>query len=108
MTPSYWTIPGIYREAPTQDSIINAVCKYFNITKDQLTQKTRKREIVEARQVACVLIRKNFPRLSYEKIGNMLGGLNHATMIHAIKKVDNMLATDKAFIQTFNRIKNEI
>jgi len=107
MTPSYWTIPGIFREAPTQDSIIKAVCSNFKITPKDMVVKTRKREVVEARQVACVLIRKH-SRLSYAKIGNLLGGLDHATMLYAMKKVDNLLETDKDFIKLFNKIKNEI
>ena len=108
MKLSYWSIPGIQKQAVTHDSIVKAVCKNFNITKAQLVVKTRKREVVEARQVACVLMRKHFPRMSFGRIGTFLGGLDHATMIHAIGKVDNLLETDKDFNKLFNKITNEI
>lgn len=68
--------------------IIHAVCSVFNITMNQLTANTNKRESVAPRQVAMYLMAHK-TNLSYNKIGCLLGNKNHATVSHSITVVSN-------------------
>ncbi len=78
------------------DSIKKTVCEYFNITPDLLKSKTRKREIVQSRQVA-MYFAKIYTKNSLATIGSMIGGKDHATVLHACKTVNNLMETDKRF-----------
>ena len=76
--------------------IQNAVCTYFNITTDQFLSKTRKREIVQARQIAMYLSR-SLTKTSLSSIGTQLGGKDHATVLHACNTVCDLMDTDRSF-----------
>ena len=76
--------------------IQSAVCSYFNITTDQFLSKTRKREIVQARQIAMYLSR-NLTKTSLSSIGTQLGGKDHATVLHACNTVCDLMDTDRSF-----------
>ena len=68
------------------DFIKKTVCDYFNIAPDQLKSKTRKREIVQSRQVA-MYFAKIYTKNSLASIGSQIGGKDHATVLHACKTV---------------------
>lgn len=70
--------------------------KAFKLTIDDLRIRTRKREIVEARQV-CMWWLKNNTKQSLAEIGSYFGDFDHATVIHACKTVNNLIDTDKLF-----------
>lgn len=72
-----------------------------------LESGTRKREYVEARQIAMVLIREN-TRLSLKKTGSFFGNRDHSTVCHANTTVSDLLYTDKAFEMNFNYIKHKV
>ena len=76
--------------------IQSAVCNYFNITTDQFLSKTRKREIVQARQIAMYLSR-SLTKTSLSSIGTQLGGKDHATVLHACNTVGDLMDTDRSF-----------
>ena len=76
--------------------IKKTVCDYFNIAPDQLKSKTRKREIVQSRQVA-MYFAKIYTKNSLASIGSQIGGKDHATVLHACKTVNNLMETDKLF-----------
>jgi chromosomal replication initiator protein len=78
------------------DYIQKVVCNYFNIGLEQLRSKTRKREIVQARQVA-MFFSKTLTKSSLATIGSQIGGKDHATVLHACKTVNNLIETDKRF-----------
>ncbi len=78
------------------DFIKKTVCEYFNIPLEQLKSKTRKREIVQSRQVA-MFFAKSFTKNSLATIGAQIGGKDHATVLHACKTVNNLIETDKRF-----------
>jgi chromosomal replication initiator protein len=77
--------------------IQKVVCDYFNIHVDQLQEKTRKREIVQARQVA-MFFSKSLTKSSLATIGSQIGNKDHATVLHACKTVNNLIETDKRFM----------
>ncbi len=78
------------------DYIQKVVSDYFNINMDQLHTKTRKREIVQARQIA-MYFSKNLTKSSLASIGSQIGNKDHATVLHACKTVNNLIETDKQF-----------
>ncbi len=78
------------------DYIQKVVCKYFDVTLEQLNSKTRKREIVQARQIA-MYFAKTMTKASLASIGASIGGKDHATVLHACKTVNNLMDTDKHF-----------
>jgi chromosomal replication initiator protein len=78
------------------DYIQKIVSEYFQMNIDTLQSKTRKRHIVQARQLAMYFAKK-FTKASLASIGNQIGKRDHATVLHACKTVDNLTFTDKQF-----------
>lgn len=78
------------------DYIQKVVSKYFNMDVATLQSKTRKRHIVQARQLA-MFFAKRLTKTSLASIGNQIGQRDHATVLHACKTVDNLAETDKQF-----------
>ena len=78
------------------DSIQKIVSDYFQMDVDTLQSKTRKRHIVQARQLA-MFFAKKLTKASLASIGSQIGQRDHATVLHACKTVDNLASTDKQF-----------
>lgn len=78
------------------DAIINAVCKASGIRKADMTGKSRKREIAQARQLALYLGRK-YTDLSYNELGRAMGGRDHTTVLHSCEQIEKRLAADKPY-----------
>ncbi len=78
------------------DYIQKVVSEYFQMDVDTLQSKTRKRHIVQARQLA-MFFAKKFTKASLASIGSQIGKRDHATVLHACKTVDNLASTDKQF-----------
>ena len=89
---SYMAIPGVLINNNPKD-IIKQIEEF---TKQKIDIKTRKREVVEARQIAMYVI-KCRTKLSFAEIGGLCGGKDHATVLHSIKTVKNVCDTDRAF-----------
>lgn len=81
----------------TIDKVQKAVCDYFNITRDALLSVSRKRQIVQARQISMYLSRNLIPNCSLSTIGAETGGKDHATVLHACSTVSDLMATDRSF-----------
>ena len=80
----------------TIDSIQKMVCEYFDVAYEKLQQKTRKREIVQARQITMYLA-KAFTKNSLKTIGEHFGGRDHTTVIHSCQTVKDLMDTDSVF-----------
>jgi chromosomal replication initiator protein len=89
------------------DYIQKVVCNYFDVPVDSLQSKTRKREIVQARQVA-MYFSKNLTKSSLATIGSQIGGKDHATVLHACKTVNNLVETDKQFKTQIEEIEKKL
>lgn len=72
------------------------VCEYFEVPIDMVKSKTRKREIVQARQISMYLS-KLHTKTSLKSIGAFFGGRDHSTVIYACQTVDDLIDTDKKF-----------
>lgn len=78
------------------DYIQKIVSDYFQMNVETLQSKTRKRHIVQARQLA-MFFAKKYTKASLASIGSQIGKRDHATVLHACKTVDNLTSTDKQF-----------
>jgi chromosomal replication initiator protein len=88
------------------DFIQKSVSEYFGIHTDELKAKTRKKEIVIARQVA-MYFSKEFTNHSLKSIGYHFGGRDHSTVIHAVQTVNDMIETDSGFRNSVNELKKK-
>ncbi len=80
----------------TIDYIQKTVCQYFDIPIEKLKSKSRKRETVQARQLA-MYFSKQHTKASLAVIGSKCGNKDHATVLHACKTIKNLIDTDKRF-----------
>ncbi|MBN1250719.1 MAG: chromosomal replication initiator protein DnaA [Bacteroidales bacterium] len=91
----------------TIEYIQKVVCDYFDMNVDVLQSKTRKREIVQARQIA-MFFSKNLTSSSLSTIGSQIGGKDHATVLHAYKTVNNLAETNKEFKEYIKDIEKKL
>ena len=97
-------IVGEQKSEMTIDKVQKVVCEYFNISREDLVSKTRKRQIVQARQIAMYMSR-SLINCSLSTIGAEIGGKDHATVLHACTTVNDLMSTDKTFRQYVNDIE---
>jgi chromosomal replication initiator protein len=88
----------------TLEKIQDIVSSYFKININEIHSKSRKREIVQARQVTMFLSKK-YTDHSYSHIGNMVGKRDHATVLHACKTIQDNIDVDKGFRLTIKDIE---
>jgi chromosomal replication initiator protein len=89
------------------DYIMKFVSEYFGVTIEQMKDKTRKREIVVARQVS-MYFAKEYTNMSLKSIGSNFGNRDHSTVIHAIQSVNDLMDTDKKFNATMQDLMKKI
>ncbi len=87
--------------------ISKVVCDYFNMPVESIQTKTRKREIVQARQIT-MYFSKTLTKYSLASIGAQIGNKDHATVLHACKTVNNLKDTDKNFRQYMDDIEKKL
>jgi chromosomal replication initiator protein len=78
------------------DSIQTMVCEYFDLPVDLLRATTRKREVVQARQISMYFAKK-LTKHSLKAIGDYFGGRDHSTVIHSCQTVEDLMETDRRF-----------
>lgn len=84
--------------------IVSAIAEYYNIEEANIYEKTRRKEIVRARQVIMYILREDFS-ISYPLIGQKLGGKDHTTVIHSHLKIKKDLNTDPSLVQEIEKIR---
>lgn len=80
----------------TVDKIQDIVCQYYHIAPDVLLSKSRKREIVQARQLTMYFC-KNYTNASLTTIGRQIGRKDHTTVLYACRAIADLMATDRTF-----------
>lgn len=87
------------------ERIMIGVGKRFGLTQEQLISKSRKREIVTARQMGFYIIKNRYDgRISLSSIGSLYGGRDHATVLHGIKTVNDLIETSKTYNKTLDEL----
>ena len=91
----------------TVEKVQDIVSSFFKIDIEQIHSKSRKREIVQARQVTMFLSKK-YTNHSYAYIGKMVGKRDHATVLHACKTVQDSIDIDKGFRLTMKDLETQL
>jgi len=89
----------------TIDDILEKVCQHFGVTQQNVFSKSRKREFVQARQVSMYLAQK-YTKMPSARIGKLIGGRDHSTVIHSCTAIEQRLKVDKAFLEEMNSIEH--
>lgn len=90
----------------TVDDIMDTVCTHFNVTTTEVNSKSRKRELVNARQVSMYFAQK-YTKMPASRIGTLVGGRDHSTVIHSCNQVETRLKTDNKFSKELATIESE-
>ena len=93
------------KQSLTADRIIDCVCKYFSISKDDLVGKKKNKEIVEPRQICMYLICEMLD-LPLVSVGQIFGGRDHTTVIHAREKISDLIKENNRIRVTVNDLKS--
>ncbi|MDO4191578.1 MAG: chromosomal replication initiator protein DnaA [Bacteroidales bacterium] len=91
----------------TIDQICNIVGNYYSVSKDLMVSTTRRREIVQARQVVIYLSRLH-TKSSLKTIGKFLGNRDHATVKYSYSQVENLMCTDKTLKKDIEILSKQI
>jgi chromosomal replication initiator protein len=89
------------------DMILDTVAEHFHITKEDILSKSRKKDIAIPRQIAMYLIREEL-KLTFPNIGELLGGKDHSTVMHAWNKVKKDIVTNYSLEQDITLLKNKL
>ncbi|MDP1710320.1 MAG: helix-turn-helix domain-containing protein, partial [candidate division WWE3 bacterium] len=100
------SIPASRRFVNPPD-VIGTVCRCFGINREQLCSPSRSREIVLPRQIAAYLLRQ-MGNASLNQIGALLGGKDHTTILHGLKKIEKDLTQNNFLRNQVESIRGEI
>ncbi len=89
----------------TIDDILEKVCNHFNVSVSGVNGKSRKRELVIARQVSMYLAQK-YTKMPASRIGKLVGGRDHSTVIHSCSQIEQRMKIEKGFAEEVNSIEN--
>lgn len=92
-------------EPLTIDEIIDKVCSHFNVTTTAVNSRSRKQDIVLARQVSMYLAQKH-TKMPANRIGKLVGGRDHSTVLHSCSQIEKRLQVDKGFTAELSTIEN--
>ena len=89
----------------TIDDILEKVCQHFKVTQQHIFSKSRKRDLVQVRQISMYLAQK-YTKMPAGRIGQLIGNRDHSTVIHSCNAIEQRLKVDKAFSAELSSIEN--
>ena len=89
----------------TVDEILDKVCNHYSVSQQHVLSRSRKRDYVLVRQISMYLAQK-YTKMPAGRIGQLIGGRDHSTVIHSCSAVEQRLKVDKAFLSEVNSIEN--
>ena len=89
----------------TVDDILETVCGHYGVAQQNVFSKSRKRDYVLVRQVSMYLAQK-YTKMPASRIGQLIGGRDHSTVIHSCSTIEQRLKVDKAFSAELVSIEN--
>ena len=89
----------------TIDDILNKVCSHFRVSIEEVSGKSRKHNLVVARQVSMYLAQKH-TKMPASRIGKLIAGRDHSTVIHSCEKVEERMKSDSAFCDEIASIED--
>jgi len=99
--------PHLPAPLPTPESILTAVCRHFSVSRQLLTSRSRNRQLAYARHIAMYLLREDAHR-PLTDIGRVLGGRDHATVLHGHSKITKELAFLQDTREHIERLRHNI
>jgi len=97
----------LQRPASSPDRILKSVCQHFEVTMADLCSPRRPQALSFARQAAMYLLRER-TELSLSEIGGLLGGRDHTTILHGIRKIDEEMAGDSRVRDHLTRLRGQL
>ncbi|MSR47308.1 MAG: hypothetical protein EXS13_09625 [Planctomycetes bacterium] len=97
----------LQRPASSPDRILKAVCQHFEVTMADMSSPRRPQALSFARQSAMYLLRER-TELSLSEIGGLLGGRDHTTILHGIRKIDAIARSDSRVRDHLNRLRGQL
>jgi chromosomal replication initiator protein len=88
----------------TIDDILDKVCNHFNVEQQHVFSKSRKRDFVMVRQISMYLAQK-YTKMPASRIGKLVGGRDHSTVIHSCNTISQRLKVDHAFQSEIDSIE---
>ncbi|MBP3251164.1 MAG: chromosomal replication initiator protein DnaA [Prevotella sp.] len=88
----------------TVDDILEVVCRHYGVSQQNVFSKSRKRDYVQVRQVSMYLAQK-YTKMPASRIGQLIGGRDHSTVLHSCSAVEQRLKVDKAFYEELGSIE---
>ncbi len=95
-----WDRAPVFQVGPSAEEILAAICEVSGETKWDILGPRRNIRLARARQVACYLIKIHRPNMSFPHIGRFMGDRDHTTIMHAVRKVEDLLASGDEFTCT--------
>lgn len=89
----------------TIDEILEKVCNHFNVSVSAVNGRSRKQDLVTARQVSMYLAQK-YTKMPASRIGKLVGGRDHSTVIHSCSRIEQRLQVDSIFSNELMSIEN--
>ena len=89
----------------TIDDILEKVCNHYGVDQKNVFSKSRKRDYVQVRQISMYLAQKH-TKMPASRIGQLIGGRDHSTVIHSCNTIEKRLKIDKAFMAELSSIEN--
>ena len=84
--------------------VIKLISDFYNISEENVFDKTRKKEVVKPRQVIMYILREDF-NISFPSIGDKMGGRDHTTVIHSCEKIKEDLKTNSLLMDEISQIR---
>ncbi len=89
----------------TIDDILETVCNHYGVTQQNVFSKSRKRQLVQVRQISMYLAQK-YTKMPASRIGQLIGGRDHSTVLHSCTAVEQRMKVDSSFKDELNSIEN--
>jgi chromosomal replication initiator protein len=89
----------------TIDDILETVCNHYGVTQQNVFSKSRKRQLVQVRQISMYLAQK-YTKMPAARIGQLIGGRDHSTVLHSCTAVEQRMKVDSSFKDELNSIEN--
>ena len=89
----------------TVDDILETVCDHYGVSQQNVFSRSRKHDYVQVRQISMYLAQK-YTKMPASRIGQLIGGRDHSTVIHSCSTIEQRLKVDKAFSAELSSIEN--
>lgn len=84
--------------------VVSSISNFYNVDEESIYEKTRRKEVVKARQIIMYILREDF-NISFPLIGQKLGGKDHTTVIHSCLKVKNEMKQSASLVQEIEQVR---